>query len=68
MFIVYGDNYFKGWEIVKTTDNIIKARLIVDTMDARTYSQYLIINRTKDGDNIIDTGCLDRPKTLNKKK
>ncbi len=68
MFRVQGNNYYKGWELVKPTDNLVQAKNVVDTMDARTYDQYLIIERTKDSDVIIDTGCLDRPKEYNKRK
>ena len=70
MFKVYGDNYFKGWELIKHSDIMYKATNIVDNMDARTYRGYIIVERSEllNQDVVVDTGCLDRPKELNKRR
>ena len=68
MFKVYGDNYFKGWVLVDTVKTIEDTSRVIEKMDAKTYDQYLIIQRTRESDLIIDSGCLDRPKELNKRR
>lgn len=70
MFKVYGDNYFKGWELVKTTDNINKANVIIENMDARIYRGFILVERSEllNQDVVVDRGTLDRPKELNKRR
>ena len=68
MFGVYGNDYFKGWKLVKDmVDTLEEAKDIVDNMDAHTYRSYMIINHTSEKDDVIESAFLDTPKTLIKK-
>ena len=70
MFKVYGDNYFKGWELIKTDNDINKIHSVIENMDARVYRAYILVERSEllNQDVVVDRATLDRPKTLNKKR
>lgn len=69
---VYGDNYFKGWELINKkpvyTEDAVNH--IIDNMDPHTYRSYLVIRHdlVLDMDEVIDRNSLDMPKSLSRKR
>ena len=70
---VYGKTYFCGYDYIPTKYplyDLESAKEVVNNLDTNVYSEYLIIRHhiQLNMDEPIDRGCLDRPKTLNKRR
>lgn len=67
---VYGNKYFTGWEKINKKGPVSEdvAMFLVDTMDPRDYSEYMVIRNINNGDEVVSRGFLDRPVEITKKK
>ena len=64
LYKIYGENYFKGWELITAVYSQDDVDMIIDNIDAHVYNAYMVIKRENKTDEIIDFGLIDRPYTL----
>ena len=53
MYKLYAQNKIKGWELIKTNDDLDKIDLAAEEIDPRNYFEYLIVEHTENGDRTI---------------
>ena len=66
---MYGNKYFTGWEKINKNGPVSEdvAMSLVDNMDPRLYSEYMVIRNINNGDEVVARAFLDRPKELTKR-
>lgn len=53
MYKLYAQNKTKGWELIKTSDDLDKLNLIAETLKPKHYFEYLIVEHTDKGDRTV---------------
>lgn len=54
MYKLYGQSKSKGWEIISTKSSLEEINIAINNINPKEYYSYMIIENTKQGDNIIE--------------
>lgn len=53
MYKLYAQNKIKGWELIKSSDDLDKLELDAETLKPKHYFEYLIVEHTDKGDRTV---------------
>ena len=53
MYKLYAQNKIKGWELIKTSNDLDELNLISETLKPKEYYEYLIVEHSGKGDRTI---------------